>query len=174
LYVGPATTKRFARRGIYTIGDLAKSCPDNICNILRNKTGASLWAMAVGQDRTQVAHVESVDDIKSIGNSNTMPCDLNTDDDVRAAFYMLGESVSQRMRENGFRASTLAISIRDNELFSCTRQMKLSRPTSLTAEMVQAAMEIFKRNYRWYKPIRSVGIRGSDLVPENEVYQLNH
>jgi DNA polymerase-4 len=173
LYVGPATTKRFAGRGIYTIGDLANSCPDNICNILKNKTGASLWAMAVGQDRTQVARVDSVDDIKSIGNSNTMPRDLNTDDDVRAAFYMLGESVAQRMRENGFCASTLAISIRDNELLSFTRQMKLSRPTNLTAEMVPAAMELFKRNYRWYKPIRSLGIRGTDLVPESAVYQLS-
>ena len=173
LYVGPATTKAFNRNGIYTIGDLAKTDPDRVCQILRNKTGVSLWVMANGQDRTTVTHVESVDDVKSIGNSNTMPRDLVDDDDVRAAFYMLGESVSQRMRESGFRATTLAISIRDNELFSCTRQMKLSRPTSLTSEMVPLAMDLFKRNYRWNKPIRSLGIRGADLVPENAVYQLS-
>jgi DNA polymerase-4 len=114
-----------------------------------------------------------VEDIKSIGNSNTMPRDLMNDDDVRAAFYMLGESVSERMRENGFEANTLAISIRDNDLFSCTRQMKLPRPTNLTAEMVPAAMELFKKHYRWYRPIRSLGIRGADLVPEGSVYQMS-
>jgi DNA polymerase-4 len=38
--------------------------------------------------------------------------------------------------------------------------------------MVPAAMELFKRHYRWRKPIRSVGIRGTDLVPEGSVYQL--
>ena len=173
LYVGSATAKKFAGRGIYTIGDLANSCPDNVCNVLRNKTGVSLWTMANGLDRTQVAHVESVDDVKSIGNSNTMPRDLNTEDDVRAAFYMLGESVAQRMRESGFQATTLAISIRDNELFSCTRQVKLQRPTNLTAEMIPVAMSLFRRNYRWNKPIRSLGIRGADLVPENAVYQLS-
>jgi len=173
LYVGASTAKKLASRGIYTIGDLANSCPDNICNILRNKTGVSLWTMANGLDRTPVAHIESVDDVKSISSSNTMPRDLSTDDDVRAAFYMLGESVSQRMRENGFKATTLMISIRDNELFSCTRRMKLARPTSLTAEMVPAAMELFKRNYRWHNPIRSLGICGVDLVPENTVYQLS-
>jgi len=101
-----------------------------------------------------------------------MPRDLNTDEDVLAAFYMLGESVSQRMRENGFKATTLMISIRDNELFSCTRRMKLTRPTSLTAEIVPIAMELFKKHYRWHKPIRSLGISGTDLVPENAVYQL--
>lgn len=173
LYVGPATTKKFERWGINTIGDLARSNPDHICNILRNKTGVSLWTMANGMDRTQVEHVESVDDIKSIGNSNTMPRDLQTDDDVRAAFFMLGESVSQRMRENGFEATTVEISVRDNDLFSCTRQTKLQRPTSLTAELVPAAMDLFRKHYRWHRPIRSLGIRGSGLVAEGSVYQMS-
>jgi DNA polymerase-4 len=173
LYVGPATTDKFKRNGINTIGDLAKSSPDRVCQILRNKTGESLWNMACGHDQTQVAHIESVEDIKSIGNSNTMPRDLVNEDDVRAAFYMLGESVAQRMRDNGFEASTLKISVRDNELMSFERQMKLRRPTNLVAELIPAAMELFKKHYRWYKPIRSLGIRGADLVTEGSVYQLN-
>jgi len=173
LYVGPATNDRFQKYGIKTIGDLANSSPEHVCRILKNKTGESLWTMANGQDRTQVTHIESVDDIKSIGNSNTMPRDLVDDNDVRAAFYMLGESIAQRMRENGFEAATLKISVRDNELSSFERQMKLPRPTNLVADLVPAAMELFKRNYRWYKPIRSLGIRGADLVAEGSAYQLN-
>jgi len=173
LFVGSSTAKKLASRAIYTIGDLANSCPDYICDAVKNKMGVSLWTMANGLDRTPVAHIESEDDVKSISSSNTMPRDLNTDEDVRAAFYMLGESVSQRMRETGFKATTLMISIRDNELYSCTRRMKLTRPTNLTAEMVPIAMKLFKKNYRWYKPIRSLGICGTDLVPENAVYQLS-
>jgi DNA polymerase-4 len=173
LYVGPSTTERFHSYGINTIGELANTEPDRVCRILRNKTGEYLWAMACGQDRTTVAHIENADDIKSIGNSNTMPRDLVNDDDVRAAFYMLGESVTERMRENGFEATTLQISLRDNELISITRQTKLPRPTNLVAEMVPAAMQLFKKHYRWTQPIRSLGIRGSDLVPEGSVYQLN-
>ena len=173
LYVGPSTNEKFQKNGIKTIGDLANCDPDRVCRILRNKTGESLWTMACGQDRTQVAHLESVDDIKSIGNSNTMPRDLLDDDDVRAAFYMLGESVAERMRENGFDATTIKISVRDNDLVSFERQMKLQRPTNLVAELVPAAMELFKKNYRWCKPIRSLGIRGADLIPEGSVYQLS-
>ena len=173
LYVGPATAEKFMRYGIATIGDLARSAPEDVCRIMRNRTGEYLWTMANGQDRTQVARIESADDVKSIGNSNTMPRDLINDDDVQAAFYMLGESVAERMRADGYEAGTLKISVRDNELLSFERQMKLPRPTNLTAELVPAAMDLFRKHYRWFKPIRSLGIRGADLVPESSVYQLN-
>jgi len=49
LYVGAATGEKFHRHGINTIGDLANSKPERVCEILRNKTGASLWTMAAGQ-----------------------------------------------------------------------------------------------------------------------------
>ena len=173
LYVGYATTKKLDMYGIHTIGDLAGSDPQYICRILNCKSGESLWSMACGYDKTPVAHIEGVDDVKSIGNSNTMPRDLVNDDDVRAAFLMLGESVAQRMRESGFAATTLEISVRDNELLSFHRQMKLPRPTNLTAELVPAAMQLFKKYYNWYKPIRSLGIRGADLVPDSDVFQLD-
>jgi len=173
LYVGSATSKKLNHYGIKTIGDLANSTPQNVCYMLRNKTGEYLWTMANGWDKTQVAQIESSNDIKSIGNSNTMPRDLLTEDDVRAAFLMIGEEVAERMRESGFEATTLQISLRDNALLSIERQMKLSRPTNLVAELVPAAMELFHRHYRWHKPIRSLGLRGTDLVPSGSVYQLN-
>jgi len=173
LYVGSKTNEKFKRHGIETIGDLAKTDPKRVCEILKCKTGVSLWTMANGMDRTRIENVESVTDAKSIGNSNTMPRDLENNDDVRAAFYMLGESVSQQMREGGYEATVLSISLRDNDLYSISRQMRLKRPTNLTAEMVPWAMELFKKHYRWHKPIRSLGIRGSDLVPEGSVYQLS-
>ena len=172
LYVGPKTKEKFKRVGINTIGDLANTSPETVCRILRNRTGETLWSMANGFDKTTVESIEGTDGIKSIGNSNTMPRDLLCDDDVKAAFYMLGESVSRRMRECGFEAKTLEIYIRDNDLYSCSRQAKLRRPTNLTADFVPQAMELFRRSYKWTKPIRSLGIRGTELVPEGAVYQL--
>lgn len=173
LYVGPSTTEKFQRRGIMTIGDLAKSTPEQVCRIMKNKTGDSLWAMAAGLDNTPVACLESDSDVKSIGQSNTMFRDLLNDDAVRAAFYMLGEGVAERMRESGFEAMTIKISVRDNDLLSFERQMKLERATNLAAELVPAAMQLFKKHYRWYKPVRSLGIRGSDLIAEGGSFQLN-
>ncbi|MCL2286347.1 MAG: DNA polymerase IV [Firmicutes bacterium] len=173
LYVGQATNDKLRRHGINTIGELVACGPERICQILKNKAGDMLWTMAAGQDKTPVAHIERVDDVKSIGNSNTMPRDLVSDDDVRAAFYMLGESVAERMRESGFEAQTLKISVRDNRLLSFERQIKLSRPTNLAAEIVPEAIELFRRHYRWHNPVRSLGVRGTDLVPQGSVCQLS-
>lgn len=174
LYVGRATTEKLNRYGINTIGDLAKTLPDQVCRIVRNKTGASLWEMAAGLDKTTVAGIEGAEnDIKSIGCSNTMPRDLVDDNDMRAAFYMLAESVSERMRDNGYEATLIRISIKDNDLEGFTRQTRLPRPTNLTAELVPAAMALFKRHYKWSKPIRAVGISGADLVAEDSVFQAS-
>jgi DNA polymerase-4 len=173
LYVGPATTEKFKRYGITTIGDLARSDPKRICRIIQNRTGEFLCVMADGKDHTPVACFEGEDDIKSIGHSNTFPRDLLDNNDVKAAFYMLTESVAERMREHGFAGRTVKVSVRDNGLNSFERQMKLPRPTNLTAELVPAAMELFKRNYNWYKPVRSLGIRCADLITEDGSFQLN-
>jgi DNA polymerase-4 len=77
------------------------------------------------------------------------------------------------MRENGFETATLKISVRDNELVTIERQMKLARPTNLTSELVPAAMELFKKHYRWYKPVRSLGICGNELITKGSFYRLN-
>ena len=73
----------------------------------------------------------------------------------------------------GLRLQTLKISVRDNDLMSFERQVKLKRPTNLVSELVPAAMDLFKQHYRWSRPIRSLGLRGADLIPEGSVYQLN-
>jgi DNA polymerase-4 len=62
---------------------------------------------------------------------------------------MLAESVAERMREDGFVCRTVQISLRDNELFSFERQMKLRTPTCLASELHSAAMQLLRANYDW-------------------------
>ena len=174
LNVGPATTEKLKRYGIRTIGALAQSKPEFLCRILHNKGGEMLWVFANGLDTTPVIPMENEPLVKSVGNSWTCPRDLVNDEDVRAMFYMLGESVATRMREGGFEAKTLQISIKDNGLYSFERQQKLPRPTNLIAEMIPVAMEIFRRNYaHWPVPIRSLGIKGTDLIAEGSYHQIS-
>ena len=77
------------------------------------------------------------------------------------------------MRENGFRAKTVQISLRDTDLFSFERQCKLESPSCLASELHDAGMRLLQDNYRFRKPLRSVGIRGMDLVPIQTAMQLN-
>lgn len=172
LYVGRSTNQKLAKIGIRTIGDLART-DEKILVSQFGKMGSVLWAFANGYDDSPVRKENTHAPIKSVGNSTTTHRDLINDEDVKIIIYVLAESVAARLRENGFRCRVVEISIRDNELYSFTRQKKISNATNITEEIAVAAYKLFKDNYDWRKPIRSVGVRGADLVNDNYWEQID-
>jgi len=172
IYVGRSTNKKLQTLGIKTIGELANTEPAILESRL-GKMGLVLHTFANGWDETPVCVEGYQAPIKSIGNSTTTPRDLVNDLDVKIILMALSESVASRLRENEFQCKVVEISIRDNELYHFSRQCKLKRPTNITDEIVQAAYRLFKDNYRWEHPIRSLGVRGCDLVSDDMPYQLD-
>lgn len=148
LYVGSATKRKLNGYGITTIGQLAQTDPELLHRWL-GKMGYVLYMFANGEDRTPVSHENYSAPIKSIGNSTTTPRDLVNEDDVRVIAYVLAESVAARLRENNFKCKTVEISVRDNELYSFTRQMKIKQPTDLTGEIAETAVD-FVRVFRMH------------------------
>lgn len=173
LYVGPATAEKLKRHGIRTIGGIAEAGRDNMLKRLFGKVGEMLWVFASGNDTSPVIPMGEEAIIKSVGNSSTFPRDLVNDEDVKMAFYVLAESVASRLREHGFLCKTLQISLRGDDLAGFERQMKLEQPTNLAGELVPAAMGLFRKNYAWQRPLRSVGIRGANLIPAGSPQQLS-
>ena len=88
-------------------------------------------------------------------------------------FVILAESVASRMRELTTKCTVVEISVRDSELCSFIRQRKLDTPTCCSLEIAQAAFTLFKSNYSWGKPLRSIGVRGSNLVSADSAIQLS-
>ena len=172
LYVGRSTNRTLSKYGIHTIGDLACTNPDFLLKTL-GKMGLVIHSFANGWDESPVATEGYSAPIKSIGNSTTTPRDLENDLDVQIIFMALAESVSARLRKHGFKCNTVAISIRDNGLYHFSRQMHLREPTDITDEIMKAAMELFRDNYDWSHPIRSLGVRGADLVTADIPVQMS-
>ena len=172
LFVGRATKKKLNKLGIYTIGALAETDPD-ILKIHLGKVGMILSYFANGKDNTPVCYRDENAPIKSIGNSTTTPRDLTTETDVSIIVWLLAESVSARLREHHFVGNVVEISVRDKDLFSFTRQKKVPLSTNITSEIAAYAMELFRANYNWQKPIRSVGVRVSDLQIDTAPVQLS-
>lgn len=172
LFVGRATKKKLNKLGIYTIGALAETDPD-ILKIHLGKVGIILSYFANGNDNTPVCYQDENAPIKSIGNSTTTPRDLTTETDVSIIVWLLAESVSARLREHHFVGNVVEISVRDKDLFSFTRQKKVPLSTNITSEIATYAMELFRANYNWQKPIRSVGVRVSDLQIDTAPVQLS-
>lgn len=187
LYVGSATNKKLYSMGILTIGDLARTDETRLVRRL-GKMGSILWAFANGYDDSPVKMENTSAPVKSVGNSTTTPKDMETDEDVKIVLYILAESVAARLRENGFRCRTVEISIRDKDLFHFSRQMKLKNASNITREIAEAGYKLYKENYRlpanekelknstpeyYQKPLRSIGIRGTDLVTDYFWEQLD-
>ena len=172
LYVGRATKRKLNQYGIRTIGELATADRKFLHRTL-GKMGVVLSVFANGDDQTPVSYEDEHAPIKSIGNSTTTPRDLENETDVSIIIYLLAESVSARLRENHFVGDVIEISVRDNELHSFTRQRKISMPTNITSEIGSYAMQIFKENYNWNKPIRSIGVRVADLMTDTVPVQLD-
>ena len=187
LYVGSATNNKLRGIGIRTIGDLARTEESLLVRKL-GKMGSILWAFANGYDESPVKLENMSAPIKSVGNSTTTPKDMETDEDVKIVLYILAESVAARLRENGFRCRIVEISIRDKDLFHFSKQVKLQNASNITREIAEAGYKLYKESYRlpadeqelknsrpefYQKPLRSIGIRGTDLVTDYFWEQLD-
>ena len=162
LYVGPATKRKLNGFGVHTIGELAQT-PVEILRSKFGKIGDILWCFSNGLDSSPVADFQNQPVVKSIGNSTTAPRDLERDEDVKMILYVLADSVARRLREQGLKGRTIHISVRDNSLFSFTRQKSLGFYTNLTEEIAGEALSLFREHYQWKRPVRSIGISVSDL-----------
>ena len=174
LYVGKATEYKLNRRAVYTIGDLAARDPQ-LLKLALGRWGLILSDFARGLDSSPVRTIDERSAIKSIGNGVTTPRDITNADDAKLVFICLAESVAARLRENMLKCRGVEISIRDNTLYTVTRQMKLPQPTSTASDLIKAAMELLYRNYDFYggKRIRSIGLRGINLVTAESGIQLS-
>jgi len=173
LYVGRATEVKLRGRLIETIGDLAKTPPENLQRML-GKVGLILYAFANGEDRSQVAPQGFEPPVKSVGNSNTFPRDLESDRDVKIAIYTLAESVGARLMEYRVRAETVEFSyVTKNMKEHATRQMKLDAPTCLSGKIAEAAFWLFKQHDADLPALRKIGVRGTGLVSMDAPTQLS-
>lgn len=172
LYVGRATADKLRRLGIATIGELALA-PPALLGARLGKVGRMLHDFANGRDDTPVERADAQRAAKSVSNGVTAPRDLTCDADVYLTITMLCESVAARLRENGQRARTVHLSVRDRALHTVTRQARLEAPSDLTMELAALAMALFRANYDWRLPVRSLSVGASDLLGADAPQQLS-
>lgn len=168
LYVGRKTSEKFKSFGINTIGDLACT-PLDTMRTYCGKSGEMLWSFANGLDTSPVSNIDEVPLIKSVSCGNTASRDLTNDDDIRIALIPLCKTVSGRLREYGFLASTLMLSVRDKDLHTYTRQKKLPFACRTSSEILKCALELFRKNHTSGKPVRSLSVTATNLIYNDEV-----
>lgn len=172
LYVGPATNRKLKTLGIKTIGDIA-NFPLELLERNFGKWGDMLYAFSNGYENSPVLKSDECRSVKSIGNSTTAVRNLENYEDTKIIFMILCDSVCRRMREQGFVAKEVGISIRDTDLFTITRQSKLLRHTDITNDVYNASMKLFCENWDFQKDVRSLGVVVTDFKSVNDAQQIS-
>ena len=157
LFVGKSTAESLHKIGVHTIGDLALADEGLLTRIL-GKRGRQLRVYARGEDDEPVKTGKKKEDLKSIGNSTTLPKDITDREEVKRWFYALAESVCGRLRSADVgRANTVHIVVRNERLEDTTCQMKVP-PTVLCGDVAQAAYQLFCRHFPLGTRVRMLGI----------------
>ena len=157
LFVGKSTEETLRKIGVRTIGDLARADEVVLFKHL-GKRGRQLRVYALGEDKEPVKAVKEKTDLKSIGNSTTLPQDIQDREEAKRWFYALAESVSARLRDADVgRANTVHIVVRDSELKFYSWQTKV-QPTILCGDIAKAAFDLFCKQYPLGKKVRLLGI----------------
>ena len=168
LYVGKATKKKLNQRGIFTIGELAQT-PITMLKSWLGKWGQYLWVYANGLDVSPVEADGNKPLVKSVSNGTTSYRDLENDNDVKIITFALAESIATRLRAIHSKCKAVSISVKNNKLYTYSRQKQLHVPVDDAYEIAKIALSLYKESYNWAagNPIRAISICVSEL---NDIY----
>ncbi|HEX9059749.1 MAG TPA: DNA polymerase IV, partial [Clostridia bacterium] len=139
--VGRATAPKLHQLGIYTIGELANTDPEILKYKLKS-FGQVIWNYANGIEDSNVSQ-GGRPPIKGIGNSTTISFDVDNKSDAYKVLLSLTETVGMRLRQAGFCARLVSVSIRTNEFLHYSHQRKFSIPTDSTTAIYETACKLF-------------------------------
>lgn len=108
-----------------------------------------------------------VSPVKSIGHGITTMQDLENNAEVWCVMLELVQEIGTKLRTHKKKAGGIAISIRNNELFTKEWQCRISIPTQSPTYLAKTAFSLFAKNYQWEHPIRSVTVRAINLFEED-------
>ncbi len=166
---GRSSVEQLRKLEIYTIGDLAQTDPAILERHLKSH-GRKLWESAngIGTDVVESEPAEA----KGIGNSTTLPKDLETEEQVSPVLRDLAESVAGRLKKAAQKAGMLSVEIKYYNFETASHQRQLLRPTSQEEAIYREAMGLFRELWNG-QPVRLLGIRSSKLVEESAPEQLS-
>ncbi|MFA6808034.1 MAG: DNA polymerase IV [Eubacteriales bacterium] len=162
--VGRATSQKLRDRGIKTIGDLAAQTPAYLERFLKSY-GTLIWNYANGRDISPVRNNKTIP-VKGMGNSTTLSFDVTNQETAYLILLSLTETVTTRLRDAGFCAGLISVSLKTNGFVFCSHQKKLYSPTDCTSAIHEIACTLFDQLWQG-EPLRHLGIRLSELCLNN-------
>lgn len=169
---GKSSVNTLHKLGIYNIGQLATS-PEYILEAHLKKHGKILWEYANGIDKSVVNTKR--EELKGVGNSITLPYDLDNMEEIEKILLQLSEKVAGRLRKGKQMAKTVAVEVKYNDFIKASRQTTLDRCTDSGTEIYRLSKKLFRELWKkdGNKSVRLLGIRTANLEEQGALEQMS-
>lgn len=167
LWVGRKTEEKLKMYGIRTIGDLAAISIGSLTRLVGRKFAVQLHDNANGRDDSPVD--TEMPEAKSISAERTFSNDIGTEKDIDRALFNVACIVAHRLRKAGFHTSCVSVFIKHRDFSVIQRQHQISRPTDITAVILNEARAMIRDIWDGESPIRQIGLGVSKLTHENAI-----
>ena len=173
IFVGKRRMLSLKKMNINTIKDLALANKD----VMKAKYGISgeyLIQIANGSEPDEVANNNNLRTIKSIGNGTTSIVDITNFEQAKQLIFHLSEQIAKRLREKGFKATCVHLTIKDNTLSHLGHSKTFRQATNNAKEIAKYSIELFNQTWDFKKQstlIRAIRISTSNLVNDKDSYQ---
>ena len=173
--IGPRMAKRLNRLQIHNMYELAHTNPYLLKQQL-GIIGSQLFATAWGVDRSQLKEPLKPKEA-SLGNSQVLPRDYLTQNEIETVIKEIGEQVAARLRQHHKLAGCLSLSIGFSYAAAETdgrggfHQALKIEPTNDNQALTQQLLWLFRKNWDG-QAIRNIGVYSSKLSPDTG-QQLN-
>ncbi len=139
--VGPATAVKLHRRGITTVGEIARLSEAELVSMLGRGSGRHLHALAHNRDPRRVRTGRRR---RSIGSQSALGRRPRSAEALDRVLVALVDRVSRRMRAAGRVGRTVTLRLRFGDYSRATRSRTLSRPTAATATILAVARGLLR------------------------------
>lgn len=164
--VGPVAQARFARAGIHTVGDLARSEPRRLERVF-GEWGESMASLARGQD---VREVEAYREPVSYSEENTFAHDVSDRGVLESTLVVHAESVARRLRADSLAARTVVLKLKLARRRKAgprgypllTRRTTLPEPSDDGDRIARTASQLLTRA-ALAEPVRLLGVGVTNL-----------
>lgn len=166
--VGEKTAEKLKKMNIRTIGDLAKADVYAVSQML-GINGERLINRANGLDPRPV-DPDSVNDFKSIGNSQTLPHDTTDMTEMLQILSQLADRVEERLKRRELKGKTVQLMIRYSNRKTITRSRKLDQFID-DKETILAVIKDLLTEHWSQEPVRLLGVTVQDLLEKQYVVE---